>query len=59
MSSLIDDLLIMYGIKINPGPGIKSNLTIRTFNCNGLGDINKFRRLLSKARNEVYNYSQA
>jgi exonuclease III len=59
---LIDDLLIRSGIEVNPGPQEskdrnkgKSDLKIRTYNCNGLGDINKFRRLLTKIRNEVRN----
>jgi hypothetical protein len=56
MRKLIDILLFMHGIEINPGPvshNNTNNLTIRTFNCNGLGDTNKLRRLLTKARSEV------
>jgi exonuclease III len=50
-------ILILGGIETNPGPSTnvmpKSNLTVRTYNCNGLGNINKFRRLLIKIRDEV------
>jgi hypothetical protein len=49
-------LLLRENIEANPGPNngkIKPNLTLRTFNCNGLGDINKFRRVLTKLRKEV------
>jgi exonuclease III len=55
--------LILGGIETNPGPSasdnhngstrLKSNMTIRSYNCNGLGSINKFRRLLTKIREEV------
>ena len=58
MSRLIKTLLTMQGIERNPGPQNKNktnNLTIRTFNCNGLGDTDKMRRLLTKARSEVNN----
>ena len=50
-------LLLMHGIEPNPGPeGDKSNkpnFTVRTYNCNGLGNIDKFRRVLIKAGKEV------
>ena len=56
----IDMLLIRGGVETNPGPVVinsgkpaKINLSIRSFNCNGLGNVDKFRRLLVKARNEV------
>jgi hypothetical protein len=52
----ISTLLLRENIEANPGPNnckIKPNLTLRTFNCNGLGDINKFRRVLTKLRKEV------
>ena len=45
--------LITQGIEPNPGPEKKSNLSIRTFNCNGLGNTNKLRRLLTKVRQKV------
>ena len=48
---IIDNLLVQQCIEPNPGP--KINLGIQTCNCNGLGNINKLRRLLIKARNEV------
>ena len=32
---------------------LKSNLKVRTFNCDGLGNVNKLRRLLAKIRDEV------
>ena len=51
---LLEILLIRGGIETNPGPeprmntkSIKPNLTIRTFNCNGLGDRGKLRRILA------------
>ena len=48
-------LLLMYWIELNPGPNhdLKLNLTIRTYNCNGLGNVNKLRRVLNKAYLEV------
>ena len=49
-------LLMQGGVESNPGPGPnnnKSDLEIRTYNCNGLGDINKLRRLFTKVRKEV------
>ena len=48
-------LLLAQGIEPNPGPDSapKSNLSIQTFNCNGLGKTNKLRRLLTKVRKEV------
>jgi hypothetical protein len=52
----IPTLLLRENIEANPGPSngkVKPNLTLRTFNCNGLGDINKFRRVLTKLRQEV------
>ena len=46
-SRIISDLLIAYAIETNPGPvsgvGEKINLTVRSYNCNGLGDTNKLR----------------
>ena len=47
----------MYGVEPNPGPGTckKTNLAIRIYNCNGLVDTNKLRRVLAKSRNEVSN----
>ena len=45
----------MYRIEPNPGPNhdMKPNLTIRTYNCNGLGNFNKLRKVLNKANIEV------
>ena len=48
---IIGVLLIMSGVEPNPGPGdgngnSRNNLTIITYNCNGLGDTNKLRRVL-------------
>ena len=39
----------MGGIESNPGPvGTKVNLTIRSYNCNGLGELSKLTLLLGK-----------
>ena len=48
-------MLLRQNVESNPGPenNIKSNVVIRTYNCNGLGNINKFRRLLIKLKPEV------
>ena len=48
-------LLLRQNIESNPGPenDTKSNVVVRTYNCNGLGNINKFRRLLIKLKPEV------
>ena len=55
-------MLLIGGVESNPGPAQpnvkgacleKSILTIRTYNCNGLGKLDKFRRLLIKCRDEV------
>ena len=45
----------MQNVESNPGPenDIKPNVIIRTYNCNGLGNTNKFRRLLIKLKPEV------
>ena len=54
----------MGGVAINPGPGPdpdpgapfignKPNLKVKTYNCNGLGNVNKFWRVLTKARDQV------
>ena len=42
-------MLLMGGIESNPGP--RSNLAVGTYNCNGLGNTDKFRRILTKIRN--------
>ena len=57
MGSLLNDLLIMAGVEPSPGPVScnKINLTVRTYNCNGLGENNKFQRVLTKSRSEVNN----
>ena len=55
-SLIVEILLLIQGIESNPGPSgpgvlsdnLKINMTIRTYNCNGLGNLNKFRRLLAK-----------
>ncbi len=49
-------LLLREYVKANPGPNngkVRPCITLRTFNCNGLGDNNKFRRVLTKLRKEV------
>jgi exonuclease III len=46
-------ILIRSGIEPNPGP--QRNTEIITYNCNGLGDQNKLRRLLSKSSKKVQN----
>jgi len=45
--------LIRSGIEPNPGP--QRNVEIITYNCNGLGDQNKLRRLLAKSNKKVQN----
>ena len=48
---IIDMLLLRQGIESNPGPvnpinpKLKTNLAVRTYNCNGLGNTDKFRRI--------------
>ena len=44
-------MLLTPNVESNPGP--KSNLAIRTYNCNGLGNTDKFRRILIKVKKEV------
>ena len=44
-------LLVCQGIEENPGPTKKSE--ILTYNCNGLGDRNKLKRLLNKLNDKV------
>ena len=34
---------------------MKTNFTVRSYNCNGLGNQNKLRRVLIKVREEVKN----
>ena len=57
MNEIIYLLLLSQGIESNPGPNnisvLKPNLSVRTFNCNGLGNINKLRRLFAKVNKEV------
>ena len=50
-SRTIKSMLLLQGVESNPGP--KSNLAIRTYNCNGLGNTDKCRRILIKVRKEV------
>ena len=48
--------LVRQGVESNPGPthvDKKFNLKLRTYNCNGLGNHDKMRRLFTKARSEV------
>ncbi len=46
-------LLICAGVELNPGP--RQNVEIITYNCNGLGDKIKLRRLLAKVNKKVQN----
>ena len=50
-------MLLRQGVESNPGPLIhkihKSNVSVRTYNCNGLGVTDKSRRILIKIRKEV------
>jgi exonuclease III len=46
-------LLICAGVELNPGP--RRNMEIITYNCNGLGDKIKLRRLLAKVNKKVQN----
>ena len=50
---IIHDLLLRQGIEANPGPKDLVNLTLRTNNCNGLGNPDKLHRFLIKCRSEV------
>ena len=54
---LISLLLPRQNIETNPGPQAtfepKCNLSVRTYNCNGLGDTNKFRRILVNVKKEI------
>jgi exonuclease III len=47
MAAIIAMLLLMQNLESNPGP-TATNLSIVTFNCNGLGDQKKLRKLLTK-----------
>ncbi len=47
MAAIIAMLLLMQNLESNPGP-TATNLSIVTFNCNGLGDQKKLRKLLNK-----------
>jgi hypothetical protein len=61
-SKTIPKLLLRGNVEANPGPNnkkVKPNITLRNFNCKGLGDINKFRRVLSKLRKEVQLWGKA
>jgi len=53
--TLILILLILFrsGIELNPGP--PRGTKIVTYNCNGLGDQSKLRRLLTKVNKDVEN----
>ena len=64
-SQVVFLLLLRQGVESNPGPmdhdmgnlnsikKSKVNLKLRTYNCNGLGKIDKLRRVLRKATKEV------
>ena len=46
----IDNMLVRQGVELNPGPNQvdkKFNLKLRTYNCNGLGNRDKMRRLFT------------
>ena len=47
-------LLLSQGVEGNPGPQ-NMNIEIVTYNCNGLGDQRKLRRLLTKLDKKVKN----
>ena len=50
LSMIIYLLLLQYGISPNPGPenSKKSNVSFITYNCRGLMDVRKLRRVLAK-----------
>ncbi len=53
LSLIIKSLLVRQNVEINPGPQVNEpkttpNLSIITFNCNGLGNCQKMRRILTK-----------
>ena len=50
LSMIIYMLLLQYGISPNPGPANikKSNLSFVTYNCRGLMDSRKLRRVFAK-----------
>ena len=52
---IIDLLLLREGVESNPGPehNREVNLTISTYNCNGLGNRDKLRRTLAKSNMEI------
>ncbi len=55
---IIDNLLIMSNIEINPGPQAKAKakiIDIVTFNCNGMNNKQKLKRIIRKA-NSIYLY---
>ena len=57
MRLIIDKLLLIQNVEKNPGPVDVSlpetNFSVRTYNSNGLGEINKLRSLLIKVKSEV------
>ena len=58
MNGIMNNMLLLsQGVERNPGPAMqkmqKSNVSIRTYNCNGLGVVDKFRRILVKIMSEV------
>jgi hypothetical protein len=48
LSAIISIVLLMQNLESNPGPTSTTNLSVVTFNCNGLGDFKKLRKLLTK-----------
>ena len=50
---IIRMLLLMQNVEANPSNKVgKSNLAVRTYNCNRLGNIHKFGKILTKVREE-------
>ena len=41
-------MLLRQNVESNPGPdkSIKPNVSVRTYNCNGLGNVSKFRQII-------------
>ena len=54
MVGLIVRLLLLTQ-NIESSPGLRYNMSVRTFNSNGLGNVDKLRRLLVKIRMETNN----
>ena len=44
MNFIIRLLLLRQGVEGNPGPGVThSNMTLKTYNCNGLGNLDNLQ----------------